>query len=308
MTAPLVSIIIPVYNRAALISETLDSVLEQSYINWECILVDDGSTDATAKIIVKYCNADTRFKYYKRPSNRLKGANACRNYGFEVSKGSYIQWFDSDDVMHPNKLKLKLASLQKLGVDFVVCEGIEYKGAIVNVIHHWDSIYSKNILLDHIVGNVNFHTNGPLFRKDFLESKKLFDETLQRKQEWEFYSRLLTLSTNYSPLKEVLYYFRIHEQSINGLNEIKTLNSRIKATNLVFKNSVKYLDVNDLKIIRSHFFHKQLMHFKLAKNSKNINLIGYSIRSIFLIINLTMFFEGIGKLFRNPKILKNILK
>lgn len=308
MSAPLVSIIIPVYNREELIRETLNSVLEQSYINWECILIDDGSTDATAKIVLEYCKLDTRFNYYKRPSDRLKGANACRNYGFEVSKGAYIQWFDSDDLMHTDKLKQKVASLCTSTADFVVCEGVEFKDAILNVIHHWDSIYSKNVLLDHIVGNVNFHTNGPLFKREFLATKHLFDETLQRKQEWEFYSRLLTFSTNYNPLKVVLYYFRIHKQSINGLNDIKTLNSRIKATNLVFRNSIQYLDKNDLKSVRSHFFNKQFMHFKLARSSKNMKLIFYSIQSIFLILNLTMFFEGIGKLFRNPQILKNMLK
>lgn len=308
MSSQLVSIIIPVFNRELLIVETLDSVLLQSYMNWECLIVDDGSTDATEQIVLKYCKADNRFKYYKRPTDRIKGANACRNYGFKVSKGEFIQWFDSDDLMHTNKLKLKVASLQKSAADFVVCEGVEYKDTITNVIHNWDSIYSNNILFDHIVGKVNFHTNGPLFRRGFLENKKLFNESLQRKQEWEFYSRLLTFSTNYIPLKEVLYYFRIHENSINGLNNINTLNSRIKATNLVFKNSVKYLNIKDVNNLRSHFFNKQLMHFKIARNSKNIKLIFYSIRSIFLILNLTMFFEGIGKLFSNPQILKNIFK
>lgn len=84
MTQPLVSIIIPTYNRAHLIGETLDSVMAQTYTNWECIVVDDGSTDNTAELLVVYCNKDNRFQYHHRPKDRPKGANAYRNYGIDV--------------------------------------------------------------------------------------------------------------------------------------------------------------------------------------------------------------------------------
>lgn len=87
MEQPLVSIIIPTYNRAHLIGETLDSVLAQIYTNWECIVVDDGSTDSTAELLAFYVEKDSRFQYHHRPKDRLKGANACRNYGFELSRG-----------------------------------------------------------------------------------------------------------------------------------------------------------------------------------------------------------------------------
>src|SRR5690554_5799485 len=104
---PLVSIIIPTFNRAHLIGETLDSVLAQTYHNWECIVVDDGSTDNTDEVMAEYIAKDARFQYHHRPAVKSKGANACRNYGFEKSKGAYIQWFDSDDLMHPEKIAIK---------------------------------------------------------------------------------------------------------------------------------------------------------------------------------------------------------
>ena len=99
MQPPIVSIIIPTYNRAHLISETLDSILTQTYTHWECIVVDDGSDDSTAELLAGYCKKDARFQYHQRPNDRPKGANACRNYGFELCKGEYINWFDSDDLM-----------------------------------------------------------------------------------------------------------------------------------------------------------------------------------------------------------------
>ena len=94
----LVSIIIPAYNQSSLISETLNSVLNQTYINWECIIVDDGSTDNTTEIVKKYTVGDSRFKLKNRPQKKLKGANACRNYGFKLSKGEYVLFLDSDDI------------------------------------------------------------------------------------------------------------------------------------------------------------------------------------------------------------------
>jgi len=104
---PLVSIIIPTYNRAHLIGETLDSVVAQTYENWECIIVDDGSSDNTDEVIEEYTKKDTRFKYYHRPEEHLPGGNGARNYGFKMSQGEYIIWFDSDDLMTRDHIEIK---------------------------------------------------------------------------------------------------------------------------------------------------------------------------------------------------------
>src|SRR5690606_36556858 len=117
---PLVSIIIPTFNRAHLIGETLDSVLAQTYQNWECIVVDDGSTDKTEATVGAYLKRDARFRLFKRPDHKPKGANACRNYGFEKSKGEYVQWFDSDDLMHPEKLTIKIKYAFSQRADIIV--------------------------------------------------------------------------------------------------------------------------------------------------------------------------------------------
>ena len=105
----LVSIIMPTYNRAHLIGQTLDSVLAQTYPNWECIIVDDWSTDTSDEVVGEYVKKDSRFQYYQRPKDRKKGPNSCRNYGLELSKGEFVKWFDSDDIMHPKFLENKLS-------------------------------------------------------------------------------------------------------------------------------------------------------------------------------------------------------
>lgn len=124
----LVSIIIPTYNRAALIAETLDSIIRQTYDNWECIIVDDGSSDDTEALVGKYQLRDKRIKYANRPSTLKKGANACRNYGLSLSEGEYVNWFDSDDLMLPKKLELQVDMLKSSDLPFVVCQTLVFEG------------------------------------------------------------------------------------------------------------------------------------------------------------------------------------
>ena len=135
MKKTLVSIIIPTFNRANLIVETLDSVLLQTYQHWECIIIDDGSTDNTEYIVGNYLKKDSRFRYYHRPKNRLKGGNAARNYGFELCKGEYVNWFDSDDVMDPDFIKFKILKFKKeKETDAVISKTAMFKDNIANII------------------------------------------------------------------------------------------------------------------------------------------------------------------------------
>ena len=101
----MISVVIPTYNRAHLIGETLDSIMAQTYPDWECIIIDDHSTDSTDDIINTYLFKDPRFSYYKKPKQLPKGPSASRNYGLTKASGDYINWFDSDDLMHPEKYK-----------------------------------------------------------------------------------------------------------------------------------------------------------------------------------------------------------
>jgi len=106
MTSPSVSVIIPTYNRASLISATLDSVLEQSLRPTEVIVVDDGSTDDTAEVVARYA---TRIRYVRQDN---AGVAAARNHGASLASGEWIAFVDSDDLWHPDKLRLQLHALE----------------------------------------------------------------------------------------------------------------------------------------------------------------------------------------------------
>ncbi|HCY82969.1 MAG TPA: hypothetical protein DHV22_15925, partial [Xanthomarina gelatinilytica] len=236
-------IIIPTYNRAHLISETLDSVLAQTYTNWECLVVDDGSTDATEALLYSYIEKDSRFHYHKRPDRHLPGGNGARNYGFEVSKGEFIQWFDSDDFMMPEKLELKVAAILKHDVDFVVCEHAEIYGLRPYKIRKkWPIRTDGDELLNHLNGSIAFTTAGPLFRKSFLDKKRLFDESILIGQEWEFFTRLLITKPKIYYLHEVVYHFQNISNGIRGNLTDEKIKNRIQTEINLFKkiNSSSY--------------------------------------------------------------------
>tara|TARA_R100000935_G_scaffold7556_5_gene15982 strand:- start:11810 stop:12364 length:555 start_codon:yes stop_codon:yes gene_type:complete len=114
-----VSIIMATYNRAHFIEETLVSIQNQTYKNWECIIIDDGGTDNTLEILQPFLLKDNRFKYLKRPSNHIKGLPGCRNFGIDKAKGEYIIFFDDDDIIHPDNLGICVATLVKFKVDYI---------------------------------------------------------------------------------------------------------------------------------------------------------------------------------------------
>src|SRR5918993_3885046 len=94
---PSVSVIIPVYNRVNLVRETLQSVIDQTYADWEAIVVDDGSTDGSYELVIKFAELDHRIKSFRR-DRQPKGAPVCRNIGVTKSVGQFLIFLDSDDL------------------------------------------------------------------------------------------------------------------------------------------------------------------------------------------------------------------
>jgi glycosyltransferase involved in cell wall biosynthesis len=208
----LCSIIIPVYNTGNYILETIDSIRNQTYTNWECIFVDDGCTDNTVGLIKQNIINDPKFRIIKRPLSREKGPSSSRNVGFENSSGEYIQFFDADDIMHPQHLEKKISLLTSLPVyDFVVCQSVSFETEINKPLLEWWKISSDNPFEDHVCGIINFLVHGPMFRRDYLAKQvKLFDENIRYNEEWELFSRLLQSKSNFLPLKETLVYYRVN--------------------------------------------------------------------------------------------------
>jgi len=297
---PLVSIIIPTYNRAHLIGETLDSILLQNYENWECIVVDDGSTDTTEALLKNYIKKDCRFQYYKRPDHHLPGGNGARNFGFIKSKGKYIQWFDSDDLMLPQKIELSVYEIENQNKDVVISN---YK--ILGKKAEKRKLKFDNLLKYHIAyGNIN--TPMCFFKRESLKDFA-FDETLYRSQEFEFFTRLFgAKSFSFLIITEPLSKIRFHSQSITGKFErgdensiASMLFSKLSAVNFAID-----LDVETQKIVKKHFeralwksliFRHKQMYWKYldlyTKSNKNISQLR-KLKLVFLASFFFMFNRG----------------
>lgn len=265
MNKPLVSIIIPTYNRAHLIGETLDSILAQTYENWECIIVDDGSADETDHVVSRYTEKDKRFKYYHRPVNRPKGANACRNYGFEKSRGEFINWFDSDDLMLPNNLETKINAF-KPEINFVVGNSLNFdcEGRLFPIFQ-----FSRNetITAEKFIGGIiGWITDDVLIRKSTI--KITFKENLNSSQEYNFFSRFLYMTNRGIFIKKHTVLRRVHDNSIQEKLKTDTKTQNIEA----YENEWQLL--NDIKCNSSIGIKKRslkrLIRFSYQTSTKNV--------------------------------------
>ena len=294
-TSPLISIIIPNYNRARLIGETLDSILAQTYSNWECIIVDDGSTDNSKEEIQKYVEKDARFQLHKRPANRPKGANACRNYGFELSKGKYIKWFDSDDILLPDCLEKQVEFLENNPeYDFVAVNAKEFieknnRKKIIQEIYPKIS-HPDNIFYDFALGHLHFITPSPLWKRSFLEGKRLFDENLHRRQESEFNFRILLSKPKFKYLDYYGVLIRRGHEHLGSISRrsVKPQLSVISYFDKMFQQLSK-MDFSKKKETLQYIFYRQAANYydllsigrnlkeriELSKKS-NIDLIQYT--------------------------------
>jgi glycosyltransferase involved in cell wall biosynthesis len=230
-----ISIVIPFYNRAELLIETLESVRVQSYRNFEVLIIDDGSGKEARDRIAQYLRAlnDSRFSFHVRPSQIPKGSNPCRVVGLTISSGQYIKWFDSDDLMKPNLLERQLAHIRH-GYDgvFVNCE-IWNGDFSVHIKDGWRKLhFSENALSDYVKTRLAWQTGCGLWRTDKIRAIHPFSEQLTNAQEWIFHLKALTSGMAIGVSNEKLVQIRRHEQSISGKRNREYFLNRLKARTL----------------------------------------------------------------------------
>jgi glycosyltransferase involved in cell wall biosynthesis len=188
MGNPLVSIIIPTYNRTNLLKRAIQSVLNQTYQYFEIIVVDDGSQEDVQQVLEYF--RDDRIKYTRHEENR--GLSAARNTGIRLSKGEYVSFLDSDDELLPDKLERQVKRSQELPNECaVIYSGFYYvsekdKGKIViKIVPKFRGDVSSRLLGSNITA---VHT--PIIKKKYLEKAGFFDEALSSYEDWDMWIRL----------------------------------------------------------------------------------------------------------------------
>ncbi len=204
---PLVSVIIPTYNRADLVVQAVQSALNQTYTNVEIIVVDDGSTDNTRELLNQY-EAEIKYIYQER-TERSK----ARNEGFRYSKGDYVAFLDSDDLWLPAKIEKQVQVLENrhdVGVVYTGVQFIDRNGNPYNQEMRWDTPKRQVLYEDLMTNNiVTGTTSSVMIRRISLEKVGLFDETMNTCEDLDLYRRLAR-DCNFHKIDLPLVKFRIH--------------------------------------------------------------------------------------------------
>jgi glycosyltransferase involved in cell wall biosynthesis len=229
----MVSIIIPNYNRSKLLKECLKSLLAQHDIDWEALVVDDGSSDNSLAIVKEFAKTDKRIKWLKR--NRLpKGASTCRNIGIENAAGEYIIFLDADDLLAPNCLKQRIEVIaNNPEMDFAVFS----MGIFYNTPGDTDKVWNIENGQSHLHRFLNldsvWQTSGPIWKKEALKKIGGFDETLSCWQDVDIHLKALFDNLKYKTFYQLpidCYYRKHYENTISqsNLNSVEKLKSRQK--------------------------------------------------------------------------------
>lgn len=198
---PLVSVVIPTYNRANIISNTINSVLNQTYSNLEIVIVDDFSNDNTEDVVKSF--NDSRIKYIKHTKN--SNGSVARNTGIKSSKGEYIAFLDSDDEWFPEKIDIQLKHILKHKEKDVVSytQLIAHRGHAKNVSSAQEMDDGEKIL-DYLFINNGTIQTSTIMLDSILAKRVLFNEKLKRHQDWDFCNRLQKQGATFTFVKKPL--------------------------------------------------------------------------------------------------------
>ncbi|MCT8858008.1 glycosyltransferase [Shewanella xiamenensis] len=244
MTSSLVSIIMPCFNSSHYIADAINSVLAQSYTNWELIIVDNGSVDGTLEIIKKYSDWDERILVCHSED---MGASYARNKGIEVSKGDFIAFIDSDDVWDFNKLKTSLECML-LNEVYLFCSAytpMSYDGL---------KYYNKRVPLPEIkrsrlLKTCDIGCSTVVIRVDCFAERNLIPRfPNMKKEDYAYWFKLLEIyGRSFYGLQDSLTYYRIHSGGVSS-NKLKELFFQYK----VYKD---YLSLGVVKSVYYLFFY-----------------------------------------------------
>lgn len=250
------TILLATHNRANLVLETLRSIQNQTYKNWECIIVDDYSIDNTKDVIEEFIKNDNRFIYFLKTKQYGMGLSGSRNQGLDVAqsrKAQFIQFFDDDDIMHPKKLELQMDAFMKNNkLDMSLClyrkfhslETIDFDLRTSN--DNSCNIKSKNLFEDFLFNKINLNSLGPIWKLSSIKNYR-FDESLCYGEEKDFYLRVfLKEKIIYEPINHVLFWYRKHSKAITS-NLYDNQGIKAKSESLV-KRKILFLILKEGKI------------------------------------------------------------
>jgi glycosyltransferase involved in cell wall biosynthesis len=213
---PRVSVIVPAYNAAVYLPYAIDSVLSQTYPDWEIVIVDDGSTDNTRSVVDSYrARLRERLQYIYQPN---RGLSAARNVGIKASRGEFIAMLDADDVWLPHRLARGIAVLDadpKTGLVHARVVRIDVHGSITGQLKVVPEDLSGRIARKIYTRRAHLVCPTVMFRKSCLQAAGWFDETMQATEDRDLWFRI-ALHYSVAYIDEVLAHYRLSPSSITS--------------------------------------------------------------------------------------------
>ncbi len=219
-----VSVIVPAYNVSKYIKEALISLEQQTFTDFEVLIVDDGSTDDTADIVQKFCQRDSRFKLLQKSNG---GLSSARNHGIRHAQGEYIALLDGDDVYHKDKLAnhaLRLYREADVGVVYSASQAIRDDGKSTFISLSGKPV-DENPEIALLCKNFVGHGSNAMFRRCLIDEVGDFDESLRSWEDVDFWLRIAaTGKWRFYREKQILVYYRVRSSGLS-FNIVQMRNS-----------------------------------------------------------------------------------
>ncbi|ESA36800.1 glycosyl transferase family 2 [Leptolyngbya sp. Heron Island J] len=280
---PLVSVIVPAYNAAVFLPSVIQSVLAQSYANWELLIINDGSTDNTQEIVNQYCETDDRIQLVSRENS---GVSVSRNLGAQLANGELVAFLDSDDLWHQEKLSSHINYMHNhpdVGVSFARVELISSDGETTNKLTN--NITKSLKPEDFFYSNPTVTTSNFVIRKSVFQELNGFDESMQYNEDIDLLFRIsIQDKWKIEGIDQVLVQYRLHSSGLSStLMKMEAgwvalmKKARQKAPHLVDMHykaaqtaQLQYLARQTLRLNMSMFLGVSLINRALISNWKNL--------------------------------------
>jgi glycosyltransferase involved in cell wall biosynthesis len=289
MKSPLVSVVLPIYNAEKYLKETLISISEQTFTDWELIAINDGSTDNSEQVLKEFAKNEPRLKIISREN---KGLIATLNEGISVAKGEWIARIDADDICLPDRFKRQLEWVERTGAD--ICGGIiERIGQ--NAGNSWVFPGSTEGIYLWLLFRSAF-AHPTIIMKRQVALKFQYSADYIHAEDYELWTRLALAEIKMTNIPEKVLLYRIHPDQVSTDKKDHQIKTRVKVTREYWAKSeltrgLEFLDclVDERKGISRNDFHKIIAQFKIletrltdseAKKALSCHLTWFLYRSI----------------------------
>lgn len=239
---PLVSVVLVTYNAEKYVSKAIESIVKQTFIHWECVIVDDGSSDCTFNLMQSLTHKDSRFKLYRKDHNYI----ASLNYAISKAKGKYIARMDSDDIMHPDRLRIQCGILEAESKVTLCASWIESFGEKnpIGTVYGGMRGVIEFPLLEFTQGNFIAHPTV-MIRTSFLKEKNLSYGNHPYAEDFALWIDIAKQGGVFYIVDQVLLYYRVSDTQSSYIHQDK---QRETATQLMV-DTLSFLVKKNMKVV-----------------------------------------------------------